>query len=293
MMMRNFPAVSVVATLLAGATIAGCNERVPVFENSIAPTAPTTLVSPVTPLSAISYIELTPNGLNGGGSGRGTVVFDLAVPPEGQTVSLRTSDPAVSVSPQVITMPGGSNRAEFSFTTQSTTTDKRVEIIASTPSESKASPLAVWNGNATMFFAYSSDRGETIGQGRTDKYTSPAAIRVGCSGTGISATISRPDGGTFLLAFGTQNGLRPGTYDVGSSGPSFIRVEGYSFCGQPTSKFTVHDVDFAARGGGKVDRFWVSFEQRCAGRSGVFRGELKVVNPTPFDPHTVVCVGGR
>lgn len=289
----------VLSWVLAGAVIGGCNTRTPVFDSDMTTTAPSTITSPVTTPSNIARIDLTPAGLNGGSSGRGTVMLDLPVPPAGATVSLRASDPGVSVSPPVITLPAGSIRADFSFSTQATATDKVVDIIVATDTQSKAAPLVVWTTSAPMFFSYSSDRGESVGGGRTDRYTPPAIFVAKCEGNLIFGSVSRSTGAVFSFTFRAPVGtpLRPGTYENASgttSSSSFIAISGFGSCPiGAIGRFTVHDVDFAARAGGKVDRFWVSFEQTCQGDVETLRGELRLLNPTLTAQGSGTCLGGR
>jgi hypothetical protein len=292
----SFPFVA--SALLICAVIAGCNSRTPIFDNALATTAPTTLTTPVTPQSNIIRIDLSPGGLNGGDSGRGTVVFDLPIPPEGAIVALRSSDTGVAVSPAEIALPGGSLTADFSFTTQAVASDKVVQIVATTPTQSKSAPLGVWTPHAPMFFSYSSDRGETVGRGLAERYTPPSFFVAGCDGNSISGSVYGPGTSSpFFFGFGASPGtpLRPGTYENASSSgaANYIRIAGFASCSRTIGRFTVHEADFATRAGGRVDRFWVSFEQTCQGSPGSIRGEIRLLNPSPTAQGSGNCLGGR
>ncbi len=298
MIANRITAFAPIITALAICTaIAGCNKRQPLLDSDVTATAPTTLTSPVSVQSNIERIELSPGGLNGGGTGRGSVIFDLPASPEGQSLSLRSSDPGVSVSPQVIALSGGTSRVDFSFATQPTAADKVVDIIATTASQSKSAKLGVWSPSAPMFFSYASERGDIVGNGGTDRYTPPAFFNAGCDRGTISGSVYRSTGGVFFFVFGAPSGspLRPGTYEnaASSDAANFIRIDGLQRCTRAIGRFTVHDVDFATRAGGKVDRFWVSFEQTCQGGSGTLRGELRLLNPSPTAVGSGTCLGGR
>ncbi len=278
---RRAARVALIAALLA-LTSSACNERSPVFDTPTSPTA--TGPASASPLLAVS---VTPRATMGGGSARGAVLLRLPAPAGGTVVSLTSSHPAVVV-PAAVTIPPGTDTADFAITTGPVAANQDVTIVGSTPGGSVTATLSIWPVGAT-FFSYVSSAGEILGEGDVGRLT-PATARFQswCQASQVKIDVSgRED--YWRLTFGAPHGapLRPGTYEDARDGgpaPDFpdtrgpvLEVSGNGrSCLAAASRFVVHEVELTANG--IVRRFWATFEHHCSGRSETFRGDVRVTN---------------
>lgn len=90
----------------------------------------------------LSTLTLTPPGVTGGNSSAGTVTLTAAAPSGGTTVSLASSNPAVSV-PTSVTVPGGQTSSSFVASTTTVSTSTSVTVTASAAGVSRSATLTV------------------------------------------------------------------------------------------------------------------------------------------------------
>ena len=141
-----------------------------------------------------------------------------------------------------------------------------------------------------MKVSYSSAAGDYVGGGQSGTVTPSEAsfsAAVGCRNNKVSGWIDSP-AFSFLFTFTAPNGtvLTPGNYENAESS-SFrspnvpgiaIHMNGRS-CGDSFGRYTVHEALYAPDE--TVERFRVSFEQRCQNFSAKLTGELVLAAPPP------------
>lgn len=163
---------------------------------------------------------------------------------------------------------------QFNVSTQVVAADKQVAIVASLGGGSVSAVLAVWTA-LPMFFSWTSDVGESIGQGGYGRFTPPSTtFNASCDGSDIHIFATGSNWAS--LAFGAPRGtpLRVGSYegaihlqarnatDPNATDPGINVSVGSRACGTPLfGRFVVHEAEFTAQG--DVMRFWATFEQRC------------------------------
>jgi len=141
-----------------------------------------------------------------------------------------------------------------------------------------------------MKVSYTSAAGDYVGGGQTGTVTASEAsfsAAVGCRNNKVSGWIDSPTF-SFLFTFSAPNGapLTPGTYENGGRS-SFrptnlpgldIDMNGRG-CGNLSGRFTVHEALYAPDE--TVERFRVTFEQRCQNFAAALTGEIVLAAPPP------------
>jgi hypothetical protein len=159
-------------------------------------------------------------------------------------------------------------------------------------------PTLPYSGTqASSLFAFTSEAGDYIGQGRSRRDTAPSTrIEGTVDSSGRTATISvnSSDGTWWHLDFHAPQGrsLSPGTYEGATRAPfQAASAPGLSVfgdgrgCNTLTGRFIVHEISLTS---GRLVRFHASFEQHCEGGARGLFGEVAVVQapvslpaPTP------------
>jgi hypothetical protein len=288
--MARAGAVCSIVLAMSGVT---CNSRSTIFAGD-SPAAPTGIPigPPAAPVSTLFAVALNPRGTIGGGAGRGTVTLTLPAPPGGMAVTLRSSDPAVTVAP-FVTVAAGADTAEFVFSTKPVASDMQVAIEGSVAGRSVTAALELWTPLPT-FFSFSSDPREVIGRGEARRFTpANATFTAWCSASQITVHVSGRDPNEFWQArFAAPKGtpMRTGAYENAapiSTAPNFpdtsgpeMGISGNGAGCSARGRFVVNEIDVAPTG--TVRRFSASFEQRCDGRVEVLRGDVSVTSPPSY-----------
>jgi hypothetical protein len=277
------PTELMAVTLCVPILLAACNTRESNLDTVAAPTAPTSITTPVPrPPTSVVTFEMAPGGTMGGGSGRGTLNFDVPVRPGGMDVVLTSSDPAVTISPSRISVPGGSLSASFSYATRAVTQDQVVNIVATSDDFSSTVQLGVWAVLPT-FFSYASDRGDTIGRGGSGRFVPADSVFASNCDTNVVLASVRRGFESWSFGFSGPPGvpLRPGVYEGATSSRATALLTVNSnlnlSCTQ-SGRFTVHEVE--TRTTGEVVKFWATFETRCTNATAAIRGDIRISNPS-------------
>ncbi|HUQ89701.1 MAG TPA: hypothetical protein VM096_19215 [Vicinamibacterales bacterium] len=273
-----------VIAIAGGLAIAGaaCNQRVGVFNSPVeTPFSPTSAPSAPRPPNVVSVI-VSPGAINSGGSVRGTALLSGPAPAEGVIVSLSAGDDSATVSPTV-SIPAGSNSAEFTVSTRVVQTDRSVVITASTAERSVAATLRVW-AEAPVFFSYFSEPGDFIGSGGFDRLTQAGTtFTATCDRNYLTVTMRTANNDIWTANFSGPAGvpLRQGAYEGATRWPFNTATPGLNISGRGRGcntlggRFVIHDIDLQNN---RVNRFHASFVQRCDNAAGLLNGDIRVVN---------------
>jgi hypothetical protein len=233
----------------------------------------------------ISTVNLVHWAVFAGDSVRGVVNLYARAQGSGATVTLASSDSAVQV-PATVTVPPGEVRTEFTITTRPGSDDRQVVITAKTQTLSAKAALAVF-GELPNFFWYSSDPGEFVGAGESERL-SPlyAELSAECEGNEVRIAVEAPEPDSWSLVFSAPAGLplKTGTYEgvtsimaSGSNAKMSISGRGRA-CDELTGRFTIREVDVQ---NDRVNRFRVTFDQQCRDGGGWLHGDARVTNMAP------------
>ena len=140
---------------------------------------------------------------------------------------------------------------------------------------------------ATTFVSFSSEPGDWVGQGQSARYALADGIwfaRYDADGSSGRITIGMRDG-TFSLLLGSPSGERlgVGTYARAARFSDFgqAMLDFGAFrrgCNEASGQFVIHTMRLGPDD--SLDRLHATFEQRCAGSTGMLRGEVSIVaNP--------------
>jgi len=230
--------------------------------------------------------------LFGGAGTVGKVTLSAPAPDGGLQVALSSAHAAVTVPPTVV-VPAGALSAEFVVATQAVAEDVTASVEASASGRSISGSLAVWTV-LPQFFSWTSEPTWFFGGVVGRRTAQNSRITASCSESAVS--VSADAGFDFWSAyFSVTRGqaVRAGVYEVtdipGAIGPTaYISVGGGNFSCSPLSgRFVVHDVE--VQDGGRVNRFWASFEYRCGG-APYMHGDVRVTNPPPpTSPFRPMC----
>jgi hypothetical protein len=98
--------------------------------------------APASTTSTLSSLALAPTSVTGGAASTGTVTLTAAAPPAGISVSLASSNAAVSV-PASVTIPGGQASATFTASTGTVSSPSAVTVTATAGGISRTATLTV------------------------------------------------------------------------------------------------------------------------------------------------------
>ena len=276
----------VVTTAIVIATLVGCNRRspLPLDTVSIAPSSPM-------PPAAVGLfgISLAPPALFGGTPGSGIAILTRQAPDGGVVVTLSSADPATATVPLTVTIPQGTDRADFPIATQTVSADRQVSINGAGLGASASAPLQVWAVLPT-FFSWFSDPGEPLGKGGFGRLTpSTATITAAGSEGGVSIRIqgqgidfwnldfapprnSRLQIGRYedAMRSAVRDAIHPGM-DIGGRGVG---------CNTLSGRFEVREFILSVTQTGPpssttLSRFDATFEQHCDGVTPALRGEVR------------------
>ena len=290
---RLLMAQAAVLSIIAGAA---CNRRHPPADNDLTP-GPSSVVMPAPvpiPTSTLSAVTVRPQAVVGGNSGRGSALLTLPAPPGGISVTLSTSDPAVSIPPSV-NVDAGRDSADFPFTTSAVGDDHPALVVGTIPGRTVTTSVVLWSMVPT-FFSFASDPGDFVGSGGVRRFFAPSSrFTASCERNHVEIRIEDSQLREFWSAnfSGPPNvPLRIGTY-VAERWP-FARGAGMDIggagrgCNTLSGQFSVREADYGPNG--TVRRFWASFEQHCGNGSPALVGDVRVTNVPAIYSSPITCL---
>lgn len=161
--------------------------------------------APTTPTVSLSSLALSPTGVTGGGTSRGTVTLSGPAPSGGASVALSSSNAGVAAVPASVAVPAGATSVTFNATTNSVTASTAVTISASYGGVTRTATLTVGPAQAGDTVAiqiaeYTSDKRELRIEATSTNGS--AVLRCYVSSTGaLIGTLTNDGGGRYRGQF--------------------------------------------------------------------------------------------